>query len=217
MKIRILLIDDHKMMRDGLRAILERLDDVEIVGEAGDGRTALALVDRFDPDVVVMDIGMPDMNGIEATRKIHAEHERVRVVALSTHSDSSFVLHMLGAGASAYVLKDSAFEELRDAVLAVHRGDRYLSPAVTGLVVDQAALAAPAKASTAYEKLGAREREVLQLLAEGHTSAEIAHQLAMGVKTVESHRRNLMRKLDLHSVAALTKFAVREGLTDLES
>ena len=214
--IRVLLVDDHRMMRDGLRSILELSGEMQVVGEAGDGRSALELVAERNPDVIVMDIGMPELNGIEATRTIRQKDRKVGIVALSTHSDRSYVLHMLSAGASAYVLKESAFEELSRAVLAVHRGGRYLSPGVTGLVVDEASRMLSEATPSAYTELGAKEREVLQLLAEGYTSPQIAKHTNTAVKTVETHRRNIMRKLDLHSVAALTKYAVREGLTTLE-
>lgn len=215
-KIRVLLVDDHKMMRDGLRFILESCPEIEVIGEAGDGRSAIACVRELHPDIVVMDIGMQELNGIEAARRIRAEHSDVNIVALSTHSDRSYVLHMLSAGAAAYVLKDSAFEELHQAVLAVHAGHRFLSPAITGIVVEQAAQPERDGGTSVYATLGSREREVLQLLAEGYTSPQIGLRLHMAVKTVESHRRNIMRKLGIHSIALLTKYAVREGLSNLE-
>ena len=216
MSTRILLVDDHKMMRDGLRAILNRRQDFEVVGEAADGRSALNLVAENSPDVVVMDVGMPQMNGIEATRQIRKEAPDARVIALSTHSDKRYVQNMIAAGASGYVLKEAASEDLLRAVDAVSRGEHYLSPQITGVVFDSLRGRPARDATSAYALLGTREREVLQLLAEGLTSKEIAARLNLSTKTVETHRRNIGQKLDLHSIASLTKFAVREGLTTLD-
>lgn len=215
MSIRVLLVDDHRMMREGLRALLAGAPDLEIVGEASDGRAALELVRTLSPDVVVMDVGMPELNGIEATRRIRTESPGVKVVALSTHRNSSYVHHMLEAGATGYVLKISAYDELLRAVRTVSLGKTYLSPEIAGGVVERSTQPHPRGAS-AYSSLGAREREVLQLVAEGKTSAETARKMHISVKTVESHRRNIVQKLGLHGTAELTKYAIREGLTSLE-
>ncbi len=220
--IRIVLVDDHKMMRDGLRAYLEREQGVEVIAEAKDGREAIRLVKEHLPDVVVMDIALPKMNGVEATRQITAAHPDVKVVALSTHCDKRYVLSMLDAGAAGYVDKVAAGEELLRAVRSVSRGDCYLSPAVTGLVVSRSVTPVAAEAREAdtgpsrVTVLGPREREVLQLIAEGHSSPQIAEDLHISKKTVETHRRNIGRKLGLRSVAELTKYAVRHGLTPLD-
>jgi DNA-binding NarL/FixJ family response regulator len=214
--IRILLVDDHQMLLDGLRSILESEESVEIVGEARDGSAAIEMVQTLVPDLIIMDIGMRGMNGMEATRQIKAANPSVKIVALSTYSEKRYVLSMLEAGASGYVLKTSASDEMRRAVRAVAAGGHYLSSDIAGLVID-AHLHPGVKGSDAvYSVLGAREREVLQLLAEGHKSSEIARRLHLAPSTVETHRRNIMRKLDLHSIVELTKYAIREGLTSLD-
>jgi DNA-binding NarL/FixJ family response regulator len=217
MSVKVLLVDDHTMMREGLRALFDGVPDLEVVGEAADGRTALDLVRTLAPDVVVMDIGMPELNGVEATRRIRAEHERVKVVALSTYVDKRYVHHMLEAGACGYVLKISAHDELVRAVRAASQGRTYLSPEVTGMVVDRSTQPHAAGEVTAFSTLGAREREVLQLVAEGKTSGETAKAMHISIKTVETHRRNIAQKLGLHGTAELTKYAVREGLTSLDN
>jgi len=216
MTVRVLLVDDHKMMRDGLRALLSAVSDFEVVGDASDGRSALDLVRTLSPDVVVMDIGMPELNGVEATRRIRTEYEQVRVIALSTHTDKRYVHHILEAGACGYVLKISAHDELVRAVRAASVGRTYLSPEIAGLVVERSTVAHTADEVTAFSTLGSREREVLQLVAEGKTSGETAKQMHISVKTVETHRRNIAQKLGLHGTAELTKYAVREGLTSLD-
>ena len=216
MSVRVLLVDDHRMMREGLRVLLAAAPDIEIVGEASDGRMALDLVRTLSPDVVVMDVGMPELNGVEATRQIRAENEGVKVIALSTHTDKSYVHHMLEAGACGYVLKIAAYDELLRAVRAASLGRTYLSPEIAGVVVERSTQAHAGGAVSAYSTLGAREREVLQLVAEGKTSAETAKEMHISIKTVESHRRNIVQKLGLHGTAELTKYAIREGLTSLD-
>lgn len=216
MSVRVLLVDDHKMMREGLCALLGAVPDIEVVGEASDGRTALDLVRTLSPDVVVMDIGMPDLNGVEATRRIRTEYERVKVIALSTFTDKRYVHHMLEAGACGYVLKMAAYDELVRAVRAASLGRTYLSPEIAGSVVERSTHPHSDGDVSVYSTLGAREREVLQLVAEGKTSAETAKQMHISIKTVETHRRNIAQKLNLHGTAELTKYAVREGLTSLD-
>src|SRR5687767_1396045 len=215
MKIRVLLVDDHQMMREGLIALLGGASDIDVVGEAADGRTALDLVRTLKPDVVVMDVGMAGLNGVEATRRIRTEHPSARVIALSTHTDARYIHHMLEAGACGYVLKISAHEELLRALRAASRGLTYLSAEIAGLVVQRSTHAHTQAEVSAYTTLGAREREVLQLVAEGKTSSETAQQLHISIKTVETHRRNIAQKLGLRGTAELTKYAVREGLTSL--
>ena len=216
MSVRLLLVDDHKMMREGLAALLHDVPDIQIVGEANDGREAIDLIRTLHPDVVVMDVGMPELNGVEATRRIRAEFEGVRVIALSTHTDKRYVHHMLEAGANGYVLKISAHEELIRAVRAASQGRTYLSPEIAGLVVERSTSTNAGRDMSVYSTLSSREREVLQLVAEGKTSAETAKEMHISVKTVETHRRNIVQKVGLHGTAELTKYAIREGLTSLE-
>jgi DNA-binding NarL/FixJ family response regulator len=214
---RIVLVDDHQIFRQGLRALLERIDGVTVVAEAGDGKSAVAEVLELRPDVVVMDISLPRLNGIEATRRILAELPETRVIALSMHGDRRYVAGMLGAGAVAFVLKENAFEELADALKAVLEGDVYLCPETTGMLVEEfLARTQPGKLPS-FKDLTAREREVLQLIAEGHSTNAMATILGISAKTVESHRQHIKEKLKISTVAELTKYAVREGLTSLET
>jgi DNA-binding NarL/FixJ family response regulator len=216
MSIRVLLADDHQMLRDALRSMLESDGHLEVVGEAGDGRAAVKMARTLAPDIVVMDITMPDLNGVEATHQIKAENPAVKVIALSRHSDRRYVLRMLEAGASGYVLKAAAYDELRRAIQVVSQGKSYLSPDITGIVVDAHVRPASEPDASIDAALGPREREIVQLLAEGYTSPEIGQRLHISARTVETHRRNIMKKLGLHSVAELTKYAIREGLTPLD-
>lgn len=213
--MRVVLADDHRMMRDGLRAVLEKAG-VEVVGEAANGREAIAEATRLHPDVVIIDIAMPELNGVDATRQLRAQMPGIRVIALSMNADRRYVMAMLEAGASGYLLKNAASEELLAALEAVARGDTYLSPAIAGNVVDHAIRGTPGSRLPPSRPLSVREREVLQLLAEGKSSKEIATALNVAVPTVETHRRQIMDKLGLRSVAELTKYAIREGITSAE-
>jgi two-component system response regulator NreC len=214
-KTRILLADDHEILREGLRALLQKQSDVEIIGEARDGRAALEMSRDLKPDIVIMDIGMPGLNGIEATRQIKVEAPGVKVITLSMHAERRFVTGMLGAGASAYVLKSAALDELLDAVRAVRENRLYTSPEITDIVVQDYVDRMSRKDLQAGSPLTPREREVLQLIAEGLSSKEISSRLHVSSNTVDTHRRRIMEKLDLHTVAELTKYALREGLTSL--
>jgi two-component system response regulator NreC len=213
--MKVVLADDHRMMRDGLRAVLERAG-VEVVGEAANGHEAIAEVKRLRPEVLVVDITMPELNGIDATRRVTAELPGVKVIALSMNSDRRYVIAMLEAGAAGYLLKNSASDELLNALAVVARGETYLSPAIAGSVVEQAVGRAPSGRREAERPLSVREREVLQLIAEGKSSKGIAATLEIAVTTVETHRRQIMDKLNLRTVAELTKYAIREGLTSAE-
>ena len=215
MPVRIVIADDHRIVREGLRHLLEKRTDFKVVAEAADGEAAVRLARELSPDVVILDISMPGLNGIEATRRILAERPGVRILALSMHSDRRFVIETLKAGASGYLLKDSAFDELARAIEVVMARGAFLSPAITEMVVRDYVAQAGADGAAAFSVLTPREREVLQLMAEGGSTKEIAARLAVSVKTVESYRQQIMEKLDLHSVAELTKYAIREGLTEL--
>ncbi|MEO8659312.1 MAG: response regulator transcription factor [Bryobacteraceae bacterium] len=209
-KIRILLADDHAVVRQGFKMILGAQPDFEIVGEAGNGREAIELAETLNPDVVVMDVAMPELNGIEATRRLCAASPRTRVLALSMHKDSVYVREILRAGARGYLLKDAIDRDLLDAVRAIARGDGYISPAVSEAVLTDYRK----HVTNPIDMLTTREREVLQLIAEGKTNKEIANHLGLSVYTVDAHRGRIMEKLNLHSTGELVRFAVRNGLID---
>ncbi len=208
--IRILLADDHGVVRQGFRAILSQQADMQIVGEAGNGREVMTLAEEFKPDVIVMDVAMPELNGIEATRRLGTSLPRTRVLALSMHKDSVYVREMLKAGAKGYLLKDSSEHDLLEAVRAVARGGEYISP----LVQDALSSSFKMTGMTPLDQLTSREREVLQLIAEGKTNKEVATSLNISVFTVDAHRGRIMEKLNVHNVNELVRFAVRNGLVD---
>jgi DNA-binding NarL/FixJ family response regulator len=209
-RIRILLADDHAVVRHGFKMILSAQSDMEIVGEAGNGREAVDLAAELRPDVVVMDVAMPELNGIEATRRLTAANPHSRVLALSMHKDSVYVREILRAGARGYLLKDSGPADLVAAVRAIASGEGYLSPAVSDAVLDDYRK----HVTDPIDLLSSREREVLQMLAEGKTNKEIAVVLNLSVYTVDAHRGRIMEKLNLHSINELVRFAVRNGLVD---
>ena len=217
MSIRILLADDHRILREGLRSLLAQQPDITVVGESSDGETAVALARELRPDIVIMDVVMPGLGGVEATRQIRAGLRDTRVIGLSMHSDRRFVSEMVRAGALGYLVKDSAFEELNQAVRTVMQGRPYLSAAITGLLVEDFVRQATTqdRQSAPLQMLTSREQEVLRLLADGKRVKEIAHFLNISVKTVESHRQNIMDKLEIHSTIELTRYALREGLTSI--
>jgi two-component system response regulator NreC len=211
---RVLVGDDHRLLREGLKSLLQK-NAFQVIAEAGDGRSAVKLAKKLNPDVVILDISMPILNGIEATKQISREVPQAKVIVMSMHSDNHFVLGALHAGAAGYLLKDAAFEELLVAVNSVLKGQTYLSPAIAGVVVKASARLASSKREFLHRKTSNREREVLQLLVEGKSTKEIASTLYVSVKTIETHRKQIMDKLKLHSIAELTKYAIREGVTTL--
>ena len=208
--IRVLLADDHAMVRKGFRLILEAQSDMEIAGEAGNGREAVELAEKLHPDVVVMDVAMPELNGIEATRRLAASSPHTRVLALSMHKDSVYVREILRAGARGYLLKDSIDTDLISAVRAVAKGDGYISPGVSDAVLSDYRR----HVTDPLDLLTSREREVLQMIAESKTNKEIAVALNLSVYTIDAHRGKIMEKLNLHSTGELVRFAVRHGLID---
>ena len=212
-KVRILLADDHTVMRAGLRALLERQPNLEVVGEAEDGRQTVELASSHVPDVVVMDIAMPSLNGVEATRRMVSKHPTISVVILSMYSDESYVMRALQAGARAYLLKDSAVTDLIRAIEAVSQGKSFFSPKISRILAEDYVRALKQRGSVdTFELLTTREREILQLLAEGKTNKEVATSLNISVYTAETHRGNILQKLNLHSSAELVLYAVRKGI-----
>ncbi len=216
MRARVLLVDDHRMFLDGLRPLLQRTAGLVVAGEARDGAEAVAFVQAHGADVVVMDVAMPRLNGIEATRQLTQVDSSCRVIMLSMHSDRRYVSEALRAGARGYLLKDSAFSELVVAIEGVMRGRIYLSARIQDEVLNDYVASLHDEEDSVFTILSPREREVLQRLAEGQSTKQMAAQLGVSVKTVETHRRQVMEKLNLHTVAELTKYAIREGLTSLE-
>ncbi len=213
-KIRILVVDDHAIMRDGIRALLNLHDDIEIVGEASEGKEAIEKVEELAPDVVVMDIAMPGMDGLEATRRITKKNPKVKVLVLSQHDNREYILSAIKAGVVGYVPKRALGSELVSAIRAVHQGDSYLYPSAAAAVIRDYLKGA---VKEPYDRLTAREREILKLIAEGHTSREIADKLFISLKTVLGHRTKIMEKLDLHNRTELIKYAMRKGLVNMDT
>ncbi len=215
MSIKIMIVDEHKILREGLSTLIAKQPDMEIVGEATDGREALDLADKLSPDLILMDVTMPNLNGIEATRKIKSKNSDIEIIALSLHSDRRYVLGMIDAGASGYLLKECAFEELVRAINTVMDKKKYLSPEISDILIEEYVKKNVQGKPTIYVKLTPRERETLQLISEGKNTKEIARHLSISIKTVETHRRHIKKKLKVESIAELTKIAIREGLTSL--
>jgi two-component system response regulator NreC len=213
MSIRIILADDHAVLRHGLSKSFQNEKDMEIIAQAKDGRSTVELAKELSPDVVIMDIGMPDLNGIEATRQIIRDLPRVKIIALSMHSGKNFIIEMFRAGASGYLLKDCEFDELVNAVRVVTAGKTYISPSISDVVVENYVRNFPERKESVFSVLTKREREILQLLTEGKTTKQIAKSLHISTKTVEVHRLNIMNKLKIDNIAQLTKYAIQEGLT----
>jgi len=215
MSIKIILADDHNMIRDGLQSMIEKETDFRIIGQASNGRQTVQLAQELNPDIVIMDISMPDLNGIDATRQIKEMNKHVKIIALSVHSETSFVRQMLKAGASGYLVKHSEFKELVEAIRIVARDQLYLSPHISQQLVQDYLKYLPVNESNVFTKLSPREREILQMLAEGKTKQEIADILFLSVKTIDSHRQNIMNKLNISTFSDLVRYAIREGITEL--
>ena len=213
----ILLADDHRIVRQGLRALLEAEPDFSLVGETGDGLEAIQLAERLQPDIIVLDLMMPGISGLEATRQIGDNCPQTRIIILSMHADEAYVLEALRNGASGYVLKDSSADDLVRAVREVEAGRRYLSPPLSERAIEAYTRKAQETSMDPYEELTNREREVLHLAAEGHSSTEIAERLSISSRTVETHRANMMRKLDLHSQTDLIRYALKRGIIPMEN
>ncbi len=215
MSIKVLLADDHKIVSDCLKTLIDKQPDMKVVGEAENGRMVVALAQKLNPNIVIMDISMPDLNGIEATRQIIAKCPGVRIITLSMNSDRRYVTGMLNAGASGYLTKSCSFEELISAVRTVAANKTYLSPDISDIVIKESLSRSSTDKSSASSTLTMRECEVLQLLAEGKTVKQIAAKLCLGIKTIYTHREQIMEKLNIQSMADLTKYALREGMTSL--
>ena len=213
MSIRLIVADDHVILRQGLSKSLQMEKDMELIAQANNGRTAAQLAQELSPDVIIMDIGMPDLNGIEATRQIVKNSPKVKVIALSMHSAKQFVVEMFKAGASGYLLKDCEFDELVNAIRTVASGKNYISPSISGILVETCVTDNGKNKESAFSTLTKREREVLQLITEGKTTKQTAKHLHISPKTVEVHRLNIMNKLNIDNIAQLTKYAIQEGLT----
>ena len=212
-KIRVLVVDDHTIVRDGICALLRLAGDIEVVGEAANGREALEMAKKLMPDVVLMDIAMPNMDGLEATRRIRKEFPKVKVLVLTQYDDKEYVFPVIEAGASGFISKTAASSELVSGIRSVYRGDSFLSPSAARILVeDYQQEASIRKEQDPYKQLTDREREILKLLAEGYTTRKIADMLVISVKTVEGHKTNLMSKLDIHNRTDLVKYALRKGI-----
>ena len=217
MAVRILLVDDHKIFREGMRLLIESQTDLKVVGEAGDGHAAVDEADRLNPDVIIMDIALPNLNGIEATKRILSTHDRIRILALSVHSDKTYVSEMLTAGAKGYLPKKVASDELITAIQSLMKDQFYLSPLVTEPVIRDLLDTKTRKFKPQASLLTAKEREVLQLIAEGNSSKDIAELLGVSARTVEAHRAKIMKKLNLSGIAEMTKYAIAHGMVSADS
>jgi two-component system response regulator NreC len=215
MKIKVLLADDHTILRDGIRSLIEDEPDMEVVGEAEDGITVVKLADSLKPDVILMDLAMPLLNGLEATRQIRKNQPGAKILILTMHENEEYIRQVLAAGAMGYILKDAAARELLGAIRSVHKGEVVLSPAITRLIVTDYLRWGDLSAQEPSDGLTDRERQILQLIAEGYTNKQIADILSISIKTVQAHRLNLMKKLDLHDRGELIKYAIQKKIIDI--
>ena len=213
MAVQVLIVDDHEIMREGMTALLRKYSQFEVVGQATDGRQALEMASQLKPDVIIMDVGMPNLNGIDATKKLLSLYPDLKIMALSAHSDGSIVAKMIKAGASGYMLKESAFDELIEGLNTLLDGRTFLCNKISKVVFSEYVGMVTNPKTKSGGGLSGREREVLQLVAEGHTTKEIAEDLKLSTKTIDSHREHIMEKLGIRNIAGLTKYAIREGLT----
>jgi len=214
-KIRILVVDDHAVLRDGIRALLAVHDDIEVVGEASEGKEAVTKAQELVPDVVIMDIAMPGMDGLEATRRIRKKHPKMKVLVLTQHDNKEYILSVIKAGASGYVPKRALGSELVSAIKSVKEGDSFLYPSAASALIED--YLQQTRGEDPYDQLTAREREIFKLIAEGHTSRKIADMLFLSLRTVQGHRLKIMEKLDLHNRTELIKYAMRKGLVSLDT
>lgn len=214
-KIRIFIADDHRILRDGIRSLIEDENDMVVIGEAEDGRAAVKMANQLEPDVMILDIAMPILNGLEATRQIKQLKPQVKILILSMHENEEYIRQVLAAGAQGYILKDAAARDLLGAIRSVYHGESVLSPAITRLVIEEYLRWGDLQPDQAADGLSVREREVLQLIAEGYTNKQIAEILSISIKTVQAHRSSLMQKLDLHDRGELIKYAIQKKIIDI--
>ena len=215
-KIKVVVADDHTILRQGIKALLDNQEGIEVVGEAKDGREAIKTIEELLPDVILMDIAMPGLNGLEATRRIKKKFPKVKVVVLTMHANEEYIFQILNAGADGYLVKETAFQDLISAINAVHKGEAFMSPSISKKVMTDYIQRAQGEEKVGFDTLTTREREILQLVAEGNSNKKIAEALFISPKTVETHRAHIMDKLNIHDRAGLIKYAIRKGMTDLD-
>ena len=215
-KIKVVVADDHTILRQGIKALLDNQEGIEVVGEAKDGREAIKTIEELSPDVILMDIAMPGLNGLEATRRIKKKFPKIKVVVLTMHANEEYIFQILNAGADGYLVKETAFQDLISAINAVHRGGAFMSPSISKKVMTDYIQRAQGEEKVGFDTLTTREREILQLVAEGNSNKKIAEALFISPKTVETHRAHIMDKLNIHDRAGLIKYAIRKGMINLD-
>ena len=215
-KIKVVVADDHTILRQGIKALLDNQEEIEVVGEAKDGREAIKAIEELSPDVILMDIAMPGLNGLEATRRIKKKFPKTKVVVLTMHTNEEYIFQILNAGADGYLVKETAFQDLISAISSVHRGEAFMSPSISKKVMTDYIQRAQGEERVGFDTLTTREREILQLVAEGNSNKKIAEVLFISPKTVETHRAHIMDKLNIHDRAGLIKYAIRKGMINLD-